>query len=425
MTDPLLEPFTLKHLTLRNRIFTSAHEPAYADAGMPTDRYRLYHEEKAKGGVALTMTAGSAVVSRDSPPAFGNLHAYDDAIVPWIQRLTDGVHEHGAACMIQITHLGRRAHWGTADWLPIVAPSPIREPAHRGHPKAVEDWDIDRIVGDYADAAERMKAGGMDGIEMESYGHLFDSFWSPRTNQRQDELGGSLDARMAVPLRILRAVRERVGAEFIVGIRMAIDEVMPDGLDQQTGLEILRRIEAEGLIDFLNVIRGSVEDDIVLTDVIPIHGMASAPHLEFAGSVRQATDLPILHAAKIDDVATARYAIATRSAMASSLKSDRASGPPTVWIASTKAVERCASTTQRQVAKRPCPMCSSRARPEGGLWSSELALLASKRRVCPPNAVTTSLCSKQCQRLAVRSDSQPVTHGEWICLGSSTGGSKS
>jgi 2,4-dienoyl-CoA reductase-like NADH-dependent reductase (Old Yellow Enzyme family)/thioredoxin reductase len=310
MADPLLTPFTLKHLTLRNRVFSSAHEPAYADAGMPTERYRLYHEEKAKGGVALTMTAGSAVVSRDSPPAFGNLHAYDDAIVPWIQQLTDSVHEHGAACMIQITHLGRRAHWGTGDWLPIVAPSALREPAHRGHPKAAEAWDIDRIANDYADAAERMKAGGMDGIEIESYGHYFDQWWSPLTNHRDDAFGGSLDARMEVPMRILRSVRDRVGADFIVGLRMAIDEVNPAGIDAAGGLEILQRVESEGLIDFLNVIRGTVSDDVALTEVIPIHGMASAPHLDFVGQVRQATDLAILHAAKIDDVATARHAIA-------------------------------------------------------------------------------------------------------------------
>ena len=122
--DPLLQPFTLKHLPLRNRVFSSAHEPAYAEGGMPTDRYRLYHVEKAKGGLAMTMTAGSAVVAEDSPPAFGNLHAYDDAIVPWIRRMTDEIHEHGAACMIQLTHLGRRTGWAQDDWLPVVASMP-------------------------------------------------------------------------------------------------------------------------------------------------------------------------------------------------------------------------------------------------------------------------------------------------------------
>ena len=88
--DPLLQPYQLKHLTLRNRIMSTAHEPAYSEEGLPKDRYRLYHVEKARGGIALTMTAGSAVVSPDSPEAFGNLHAYRDEIVPWLRRLTDG-----------------------------------------------------------------------------------------------------------------------------------------------------------------------------------------------------------------------------------------------------------------------------------------------------------------------------------------------
>ena len=99
------------------------------------------------------------------------------------------------------------------------------------HPKEAEDWDIDRIVGKYADAAERMQAGGMDGIEIEAYGHLFDQFWSPLTNQRTDEYGGSIDNRLRFGLRVLNAIRERVGRDFIVGIRMAVDETVPGGID--------------------------------------------------------------------------------------------------------------------------------------------------------------------------------------------------
>ena len=309
MNDPLLEPFQLKHLKIRNRVFTSAHEPAYSVEGMPTDRYRLYHEERAKGGVGLTMTAGSAVVAEDSAPVFGNLHAYDDAIVPWIQRLTDGVHEHGAACMIQLTHLGRRSIWSHDNWLPVVAPTSLREPAHRAIPKEAEDWDVERIIRKFADAAERMQAGGMDGIEIESYGHLFDQFYSPTTNFREDEFGGSLENRLRFSTRVLEAMRERVGPEFILGLRMSIDEVVPEGLDYNAGIEILKEFEATGLIDFVNVIRGLVATDAQLSNVIPIHGMPAAPHLDFAGLVKENTGLAVLHASKIDDVATARYAI--------------------------------------------------------------------------------------------------------------------
>ncbi|MEQ9334603.1 NADH:flavin oxidoreductase [Thalassobaculum sp.] len=308
--NPLLQPYRLKHLTLRNRIMSTAHEPAYSEDGLPKERYRLYHAEKAKGGIALTMTAGSAIVSRDSPAAFGNLHAYRDEIVPWLRELADACHEHGAAVMMQITHLGRRTNWNKADWLPVLAPSPIREPAHRSFPKTAEDWDLDRIVADYADTAERMRAGGLDGIEIEAYGHLMDGFWSPATNTRDDEYNGSLDHRLRFTWRVLDAIRARVGADFIVGLRMVADEDWDKGLTREEGVEIARRLVASGQVDFLNLIRGHIETDAALADVIPIQGMRSAPHLDFCGEVRAETKFPILHAARISDVATARHAIA-------------------------------------------------------------------------------------------------------------------
>jgi 2,4-dienoyl-CoA reductase-like NADH-dependent reductase (Old Yellow Enzyme family) len=308
-TDPLLQPFRLRHLILRNRLMSTAHEPSYSEDGMPKDRYRLYHVEKAKGGIALTMTAGSAVVSPDSPPVFGNLLAYQDEIVPWMRRLTDDCHAHGAAVMIQLTHLGRRTVWNKADWLPVLAPSPVREAAHRAFPKALEDWDIARIVGDYAAAAARMEAAGLDGIEIEAYGHLPDQFWSPATNHRDDVYGGSLENRLRFIKQVLAAVRAAITPRFIVGVRMVADEDWDIGLSRQEGVEIARRLVATGQVDFLNVIRGHMDTDAALTRVIPIQGMRAAPHLDFAGEVRAATHFPVFHAARIQDVATARHAI--------------------------------------------------------------------------------------------------------------------
>jgi len=228
--DPLLQPYQLKHLTLKNRVMSTSHEPAYSEDGMPKQRYRLYHAEKARGGMALTMTAGSAIVSRDSPAAFGNLHVYDDRIVPWLAELTEACHEHDCKVMIQITHLGRRTGWNKADWLPVLSASPVREPAHRAFPKTIEDWDIERIVADYASAAQRCQAAGLDGIEFESYGHLMDGFWSPATNHRDDAYGGSLDNRLRFTNMVLDAVRAAVGEKFVVGIRMVADEDFEKGL---------------------------------------------------------------------------------------------------------------------------------------------------------------------------------------------------
>ncbi|MBB3350394.1 hypothetical protein FHT70_000295 [Rhizobium sp. BK049] len=308
--DPLLQPYRLKHLTLRNRIIVTSHEPAYPEDGMPKERYRAYTVERAKGGVALTMTAGSAAVSRDSPPVFNNLLAYKDEIVPWIREMTDAVHEEGAAIMIQLTHLGRRTRWDKGDWLPVVAPSHHREASHRAFPKKLEDWDIERIIKDFADAAERMKAGGMDGIELEAYGHLIDQFASPLTNELDGPYGGALENRMRFCFDVFRAIRERVGNEFILGVRYTADECLPGGNGQAEGIEISKRLRDSGLIDYLNVIRGHIDTDPGLTDVIPIQGMANSPHLDFAGEIRAATNFPTFHAAKIPDVATARHAIA-------------------------------------------------------------------------------------------------------------------
>jgi N-methyl-L-proline demethylase len=306
--DPLLQAFSLKHLTLRNRVVSTSHEPGYAEDGMPKERYRLYHREKAVGGVGLTMIGGSAVVAPDSPPSFGNLLLYKDEIVPWLRRLADDVHEAGAAVMCQVTHLGRRTSNFSGDWLPLVYASPLREPAHRSFPKAAEPWDLDRIVTDYVSAAERCVAAGLDGIELQSYGHLLDAFLSPATNRRDDDLGGSLAARMAFPRRVVRAVRAAVGPDFVVGIRMSMDEDSPDGLSRDEALQALSRYVDDG-VDFLSVIKGTIESDASLARVIPSMGTPSAPFLDFAGEIRRSVGIPVMHATRISDVATARHAV--------------------------------------------------------------------------------------------------------------------
>ena len=310
-TDPLLQPFLLKHLTLRNRIMTTSHEPAYPEDGMPKDRYRLYHLERARAGVALTMTAGSATVSRDSPPVFNNILAYKDEVVPWMRRLADDCHEAGAAVMIQLTHLGRRTRWDKGDWLPVVAAGPAREPSHRAFPKMIEDWDIARIITDYADAAERMQTAGLDGVEFECYGHLMDQFLSPLTNALEPPYGGSLENRARFAMQVLAACRKRVGEKFLLGVRYTADEAEPGGITADEGVAIGKMFRDSGLVDFLNIIKGRIHTDPAMTDVIPIQGMPAAPHLDFAGRIRAEVGLPTFHAARISDVATARHAIAT------------------------------------------------------------------------------------------------------------------
>jgi NADPH-dependent 2,4-dienoyl-CoA reductase/sulfur reductase-like enzyme len=177
----------------------------------------------------------------------------------------------------------------------------------------MEDWDISRVVKDYADAAERMAAAGVDGVEFECYGHLMDQFISPLTNGMPAGPydASSLDNRLRFAFDVLQACRDRVGPKFLLGMRYVADEDAPGGLPVEEGVEMARRFKASGLVDFVNIIRGRIHTDPAMTDVIPIQGMKSSPHLDLAGRIKAEVGLPTFHAARIADVATARFAVSS------------------------------------------------------------------------------------------------------------------
>nr|WP_302478039.1 NADH:flavin oxidoreductase [Ruegeria atlantica] len=304
-----MDPFQLRHLTLRNRIVSTSHAPNYVEDGHPRERYRLYHEEKAKGGVALTMIGGSTNIAPDSPSVFGQLYAGDDSIIPWFRNLTDGVHMHGAAVMCQITHMGRRTAWDDGHWLPVLAPSGIRERAHRAFPKVMEQEDIDRVVGDFAAAARRCQKGGFDGVELLSHSHLLGQFLSPLTNRRNDDYGGTLENRMRLTMQVLDAVRATVGPDFILSMRITGDELTEGGLTAEDCIAAAQMLEDSGHVDLLNILAGAPYSDLGLAEWVRPMGLPAAPHITVAGQIREAINLPILHAGGIADIATARHAI--------------------------------------------------------------------------------------------------------------------
>ena len=119
--------------------------------------------------------------------------------------------------MIQLTHLGRRTSWSKGDWLPSISSGKHREPAHKAFPNVAEIWDIDRIIKEYGDAAERMKEGGMDGVELEGQGHLIGQFLSPLTNELETEYGGSFDNRLRFTIDVLTEIRKKVGKGMFNG----------------------------------------------------------------------------------------------------------------------------------------------------------------------------------------------------------------
>jgi len=309
--DPLLRPFTLKHLVLKNRIMSTSHACGLDDAGVPGDRYQSYHEEKAKGGIALTMFGGSSNVAPDSPSVFRQLYVGDDRIVPYLQRFSERIHGHGAALMCQITHLGRRGDPHAGNWLPTIAPSRVRETHHRSFPKEMDEHDIHRVVAAYGAAARRCREGGLDGIETLAGSHLIGQFLSPATNQRTDGFGGSLENRCRFGLMVFEEIRRQAGDDFIVGFRYLIDETLSGGLSFDDCVAIALIFQGSGYIDFFNAIYGRMDTELGLA-VNNMPGMASpiAPWLAKVGAFKREVNLPVFHAARIADIATARYAIA-------------------------------------------------------------------------------------------------------------------
>jgi len=309
--DALLKPLKLKGFTLRNRVLSTSHAPSYGQDGKPQARYQLYHEEKAKGGIALTMFGGSSSVSVDSPARLWNqLSVSDDSIIPYFREFTERIHAHGARLMVQLTHMGRRTRWDTENWFPTIAPSLIREPAHRSFPKAMEDFDIERVQDDFVQAIRRCKEGGLDGCELAPSGnHLLDSFWSPRTNRRTDKYGGSLDNRMRFTLELLEKARRVVGPDFHIGFRLTVDELTEGGITLEEGLIIVRTHAETGWLDHLNVNGGHVSDHLALARFVPNMSFPPAPYLYLASAIKQMTDLPVFHASRINDLATAARAV--------------------------------------------------------------------------------------------------------------------
>ncbi|MGF9694277.1 FAD-dependent oxidoreductase [Rhizobium sp. 0TCS1.26] len=308
--DPLLTTLRIGKLTLRNRIMSTSHETGLDEGGHPMEAYQRYHEEKAKGGLALTMFGGSSRVSADSSWGGTQLDISSDAVIPVFEAFSERIHRHGAALMCQISHVGRRANATVGNWLPALGPSHGREDYNRDFSHEIDRHDINRIVREFGQAARRAREGGLDGIETMTGGHLIGQFLSPMVNRRTDEFGGSLDNRMRFLRMVHEEIRSQVGADYIVGIRYTIDEDHAEGLSFAESVEVANILERDGLVDFFNCIFGRFDTRLnLLRYNIPDMVSASAPWLSQVGSFKAETGLPIFHAAKIADVATARFAI--------------------------------------------------------------------------------------------------------------------
>ena len=308
--DPLFQPLTIKGLTLKNRIMSTSHACRTDDRTMPRQRFQRYHEEKAKGGLALTMFGGSSNVAPDSPNVFQQLNLGTDEVIPHLRDLAERIHRHDCALMCQITHLGRRGEDTAGWWLPTIAPVRSRETLHRSFAREMDRHDIARVVRAFGAAAKRCEEGGIDGLETLASGHLIGQFLGPDTNRRTDGFGGSLENRARFALMVYEEMRNSVSDRFLLGIRLSIDDANKEGLSAADAVAFARLMEREGTVDFFNAIFGRIDTELGLAEQnMPGMSVPAAPWLGPVARFRQEVSLPVFHAARITDAATARHAI--------------------------------------------------------------------------------------------------------------------
>jgi mycofactocin system FadH/OYE family oxidoreductase 2 len=305
--DALLSPFRLKHLELRNRVMMTAHVTNMAPLHLPTEQHVAYYRDRARGGIGLIVMGFPSV----HPAGTNNVQeiaGFDPAIVPGLRAIADAVHEHGTPIIAQLGHAGRQGN-SAYTMRPLMAPSPIPCPLNREMPKAMEADDLDEVVEGHALAARHVQAAGLDGVEIHSAygGYLLSSFLSPYMNEREDEYGGDLEGRMRLPLRVVHAVRDEVGPDYIVGMQINGDDFSPGGIELPEAQVIAQRLIATGALDYL-VVKGSTY--FVADQNVPDWQHERALWLPLAAGIKQAVGaFPVFAVGRINDPVEANAVI--------------------------------------------------------------------------------------------------------------------
>ena len=286
----LFEPGRIAGLTLANRLVRSATAEYMADpAGRPEPPMVEMYEALAQGGVGLIVT-GHAFVHPSGRYRLEMTGVYDDDLIPSLEALTKAVHDQGGKVAMQINHGGRRCAEDVINQEPL-APSPVPQTRGSPRPRELSETQIRELIGAYSRAAGRVKAAGFDGVQVHAaHGYLIGQFNSPAANWRRDGWGGSAARRLRFLEEIAAAVRDEVGGDYPVLIKLGIQDFVRDGMTLDDGLEIVRHLADWGL-DAVEISGGlgsqNVRKDILRPD-------EEAYFLPQARKVRDATDLPLI-----------------------------------------------------------------------------------------------------------------------------------
>lgn len=305
MSRPLLSPFRLGNIQLRNRVFLPGHTTDFGLNNLPTNRNTEYLAARARGGVGLIISEAIRI----HPTSAGRnltLGAFDDNCIDAYQKLTDGVHEFGSAIFAQIMHAGRQAN-GDATRTAAWSSSAIPWTVGANVPHVMSHGDIEAMVRAFGLAAVRMQRSGFDGLEVHiGHGHLIQQFLSPATNNRTDKYGGLLVNRIRFAEEVLSEIIKSV-PDFVVGIRISADEFLPNGLDPSQMVEIVDLLLQKFDLGFVHVSHSAYHGSWTLPSQFADMNFGHAPYRHHAGIFKSAfPNLAVLAVCRLDTLTEAQ-----------------------------------------------------------------------------------------------------------------------
>ena len=275
----LLEPLTLRHRTLRNRISFGAHTANMSEEGLPGARHLGYYLERAKGGAAMIVVEPMPV-HQTARLTRGNFRHGDDAVIDGFRRITDACKAEGAVMIHQLYHVGQHGDYDlsfSASWSPSGLPSyHDGDGSHR-----MSEAEIEELIEAFEQAAVRARACGFDGVELFGpYNSLLEQFWLPWTNRRDDRWGGSLENRVRFSTEIASRIRKAAGEEFIIGLAASVDPSVKVAMDIGLLQEVAAWHDERALVDYITCGSGSYFDHSAVMPTFLYSDKLGAPYAE-------------------------------------------------------------------------------------------------------------------------------------------------
>lgn len=311
----LFSPLQIGNITIRNRLMQSAHAKGFTAAdGLTNNRDIYYQAERAKGGIGLIVTGARHVHPQSTGPSRTLARGDDPQIIERDAEMTAAVHEFGGRIIAQLIHFGPQGRSGSQDDYRLLwGPSTMKSPAYNEWAKEMTKTEMDEVSEAFAQTALYSKKSGFDGVELHySHGYLHQQFLSFVYNKRTDEYGGSLENIVRFPIETLQRVREAVGPDFVVGIRVSMDECTVDGMHADTAIDMTKLMVATGLVDYVSATAGTYAahaDQIPPGDYPENWLVADGARMRKA--IREVKDIPLFIVGHIVDADMAEELVAS------------------------------------------------------------------------------------------------------------------